>query len=64
MVVLSRDNITEYLKSRMPEMDFSKPLEIIPIGEGSLEEDAPRKSKPRSRESVMTNCRINASKAV
>ena len=38
MVVLSRDNITEYLKSRMPEMDFSKPLEIIPIGEGSIEE--------------------------
>ena len=39
MIALNRENITDYLKSKMPELDFSRPLEIIPVGEGSLEEE-------------------------
>jgi 5-methylthioribose kinase len=39
MIVLSKDNITEYLKEKMPQLDFSKPLVISAIGEGSEEED-------------------------
>ena len=39
MITLSKENITEYLKEKMPYLDFSKPLIISAIGEGSLEED-------------------------
>lgn len=39
MITLSKENITEYLKEKMPNLDFSKPLIISAIGEGSLEED-------------------------
>ena len=37
MITLSKENITEYLKEKMPYLDFSKPLIISAIGEGSLE---------------------------
>ena len=39
MIVLSKDNLTDYLKEKMPQLDYSKPLVISAIGEGSLEED-------------------------
>ena len=39
MITLSKENITDYLKVKMPYLDFSKPLIISAIGEGSLEED-------------------------
>lgn len=39
MIMLSKENITDYLKEKMPYLDFSKPLTISAIGEGSLEED-------------------------
>ena len=39
MITLSKENITDYLKEKMPYLDFSKPLIISAIGEGSLEED-------------------------
>ena len=39
MITLSKENITQYLKEKMPYLDFSKPLIISAIGEGSLEED-------------------------
>ena len=39
MITLSKENITEYLKEKMPYLDFSKPLVISAIGEGSLEDD-------------------------
>lgn len=39
MITLSKENITDYLKEKMPSLDFSKPLIISAIGEGSLEDD-------------------------
>ena len=39
MFELLKDNITEYLKVHMPELDYSEPLRISEIGEGTLEED-------------------------
>ena len=39
MITLSKENITDYLKNKMPYLDFSRPLIISAIGEGSLEED-------------------------
>lgn len=39
MFVLTKENITEYLKKHMPDLDYSKPLTISAIGEGSEEED-------------------------
>ena len=39
MITLSKENITDYLKEKMPYLDFSKPLTISAIGEGTLEED-------------------------
>lgn len=39
MFNLSKDNITEYLREHMPEMDFSKPFVISEVGEGTEEED-------------------------
>lgn len=39
MVVLSKENITEYLKEQMPDLDYSRPLIISEIGEGTQEED-------------------------
>ncbi len=39
MILLTKDNITEYLKGHMPYLDYSKPLTISEIGEGSIEED-------------------------
>lgn len=39
MITLSKENITDYLKVKMPYLDFSKPLIISAIGEGSLEDD-------------------------
>lgn len=39
MITLSKENITDYLKEKMPYLDFSKPLSISAVGEGSLEED-------------------------
>ena len=39
MFVLTKDNITDYLKKRMPGLDYSKPLVISVIGEGTEEED-------------------------
>ena len=35
MFNLSKDNITEYLRVHMPEMDFSKPFVISEVGEGT-----------------------------
>lgn len=39
MLILTKENITEYLKERMPELDTSRPFIISAIGEGSAEED-------------------------
>ena len=39
MITLTKENITDYLKTKLPEMDFSKPLIISEIGEGTPEED-------------------------
>ena len=39
MLTLSKENITDYLKVKMPYLDFSRPLVISAIGEGSLEDD-------------------------
>lgn len=39
MITLSKENITDYLKEKMPYLDFSKPLIISAIGEGSEEDD-------------------------
>ena len=39
MITLAKENITDYLKEKMPYLDFSKPLVISAIGECSLEED-------------------------
>ena len=39
MITLTKENITEYLKKKMPDLDFSRPLIISEIGEGSAEED-------------------------
>ena len=39
MIVLNKDNLTEYLKDHMKELDYSKPLSISVVGEGSEEED-------------------------
>lgn len=39
MVTLTKENITEYLKVKMPDLDFSKPLIISAIGEGTAEDD-------------------------
>lgn len=39
MFILSRENISEYLKEWMPQLDQSKPLSIYVVGEGALEDD-------------------------
>ena len=39
MLILSKDNITEYLKTWIPELDISGPMLISEIGEGTEEED-------------------------
>ena len=39
MITLSKENITDYLKEKMPDLDFSRPLIISAIGEGTEEED-------------------------
>ena len=39
MLKLTREMIPEYLKARMPGMDFSHPLDIHMVGEGTIEED-------------------------
>lgn len=39
MITLSKENIADYLKEKMPYLDFSKPLTISAVGEGSLEDD-------------------------
>jgi len=39
MIVLNKENLTEYLKGRLTELDYTKPLYISAVGEGSEEED-------------------------
>ena len=39
MLILTKENITDYLKERMPELDDSKPFIISAVGEGPEEED-------------------------
>ena len=39
MITLSKQNLTEYLKSQIDFLDYSKPLIISEVGEGSVEED-------------------------
>ncbi len=39
MITLSKENIPDYLKKQMPYLDFSRPLIISEIGEGSEEDD-------------------------
>lgn len=39
MITLTKENITDYLKEKMPDLDFSKPLILSAIGEGTQEED-------------------------
>ncbi len=39
MIVLNKENLTEYLKDHMEDLDYSKPLTISAVGEGSEEED-------------------------
>lgn len=38
-MILTKENLTDYLKENMPYLDYSKPLIISEIGEGSEEED-------------------------
>ena len=37
MIVLNKENLTEYLKGRLTELDYTKPLNISAVGEGSEE---------------------------
>lgn len=39
MLILNKENIVEYLKEKIPELDYSKPLIISMVGEGNPEED-------------------------
>lgn len=39
MITLSKENITDYLKNHMPDLDYSRPLIISAIGEGTAEDD-------------------------
>lgn len=39
MIVLNKENLTEYLIGRLTELDYTKPLNISAVGEGSEEED-------------------------
>ena len=39
MITLSKENLTEYLKSQIDFLDYSRPLTISAVGEGSVEED-------------------------
>lgn len=39
MLILTKENITDYLRERMPELDDSRPFLISAIGEGTEEED-------------------------
>ncbi len=39
MISLNKENLTDYLKAHMKELDYSKPLIISAVGEGSEEED-------------------------
>ena len=39
MITLTKGNITDYLREKMPDLDFSRPLIISEIGEGAPEED-------------------------
>ncbi|MCR4892078.1 MAG: phosphotransferase [Lachnospiraceae bacterium] len=39
MIFLTKENLTDYLKEHMDELDYSKPLSISAVGEGSEEED-------------------------
>ncbi|MBR5047424.1 MAG: phosphotransferase [Eubacterium sp.] len=39
MYLLTKENLTEYLQLHMPYLDYSKPLTISAIGEGTMEED-------------------------
>ncbi len=39
MITLSKENITEYLKSQIDFLDYSRPLIISAVGEGDVEED-------------------------
>lgn len=32
MLVLNKDNLTEYLKSHLTELDYTKPLSISAVG--------------------------------
>ena len=37
MITLTKANITDYLKEHMPDLDYSRPLIISEIGEGTPE---------------------------
>lgn len=39
MITLTKENITDYLREKMPDLDYSRPLIISEIGEGTAEED-------------------------
>ena len=39
MITLTKENITDYLREKMPDLDFSRPLIISEIGEGTAEDD-------------------------
>ena len=39
MITLTKENLTEYLKEHMPQLNYSKPLIISAVGEGSDEDD-------------------------
>ena len=39
MITLTKENITDYLRKQMPDLDYSRPLIISEIGEGTPEED-------------------------
>lgn len=39
MIILTKENITDYLRTKMPDLDYSRPLIISAIGEGSAEDD-------------------------
>ena len=39
MLILTKENITDYLKEKMPDLDTSKPFIISAVGEGPEEED-------------------------
>ena len=39
MLIITKENIVDYLKEHMPEFDDSLPVTVSQVGEGTEEED-------------------------